>query len=164
MFRIVEATANVKPGHEEIFGVSILVIVSILDKAPQRRYALHMGEHPRAAAIYAAVGKEVARRRKSLSPQVTQAQLSELSLGRLSRSAIANIESGRQRVAVHHLYDLAEALNCQPGDFLPPKQEALGSPESLAADIEDPQAREFTRRVLGLDKSKPRSKEKKGNE
>jgi len=123
-----------------------------------------MQDDVRSAAIYKAVGQEVAKRRNALTPRVTQAQLSELTRGRLSRSAIANIESGRQRVAVHHVYDLADAMNCEPSDLLPPNQKIFALPASLVASVEsDPEASEFTRRVLGrndLSGIRPRRKKK----
>lgn len=72
----------------------------------------------RAEAIYRVVGEQVADRRISLG--LTQEQLANMTDGRLSRSAIANIERGRQRVAVHHLLDLAEALGVKPEVLLPP--------------------------------------------
>ncbi len=37
----------------------------------------------------------------------------------LSRSAIANIEIGRQRIAVHHIYTIAATLRIDPADLLP---------------------------------------------
>lgn len=38
----------------------------------------------------------------------------------LSRTSVVNIEKGRQGVALSTLYRLAEALELQPGDLLPP--------------------------------------------
>jgi len=109
-------------------------------------------DDPQATVIYKAVGKAVAKRRNALQPKVTQAQLAERTQGRLSRSAIANIESGRQRVAVHHLYDLAAAMNCKPSEFLPLPREIFGTRASLAERMEgDPGASDFTRRVLDLE-------------
>ena len=51
---------------------------------------------------------------------MTQDQLAELTQGTLSRSGIANIESGRQRLAIHQLYAIAEALGVHPAALLPP--------------------------------------------
>jgi len=48
---------------------------------------------------------------------LTQQDLSERL--NLSRSSIANIELGRQKVLLHQLFDLAEALNLKPLDLLP---------------------------------------------
>lgn len=57
--------------------------------------------------VYEAFGRAVALRRKELD--LTQADLA----GRIgmSRASIANIESGRQNVLLHHAYRLAEALD-----------------------------------------------------
>jgi len=67
-------------------------------------------------AIYRAFGKAVATRRKKL--ELTQSDLA----GRvgISRASVANIESGRQSVLLHHLYALASALECaKVSDLLP---------------------------------------------
>ena len=85
----------------------------------------------RAREIYRGVGERVAAAR--LQRGWTQRQLSEATRGRLSRSAIANIESGRQRVAVHHLFDLADALEGRAAEFLPGRLE-LQEAASPAAD------------------------------
>lgn len=42
----------------------------------------------------------------------------------LTRSAIANIETGRQLVSLVVLYRLAQALGVQPASLLPPLEEA----------------------------------------
>ncbi|MGE3989270.1 helix-turn-helix domain-containing protein [Pseudorhodoplanes sp.] len=72
-------------------------------------------------AIYRAFGRAVATRRKTL--ELTQAQLA----GRvgISRASIANIESGRQNVLLHHVYRLATALEFSKAAELlpaPPKR------------------------------------------
>jgi len=67
-------------------------------------------------AIYKAFGRAVATRRKKLG--LTQAKLA----GRvgMSRASIANIESGRQNVLLHHVYTLASALEfAKVSDLLP---------------------------------------------
>jgi transcriptional regulator with XRE-family HTH domain len=48
---------------------------------------------------------------------MTQQQLAA-HLG-ISRASLANIEVGRQKVFVHHLYALAAALRLQPYELLP---------------------------------------------
>jgi transcriptional regulator with XRE-family HTH domain len=67
--------------------------------------------------IYGTFGSAVATRRKALD--LTQSQLA----GRvqMSRASIANIESGRQSVLLHHVYALASALELtKVTDLLPP--------------------------------------------
>jgi transcriptional regulator with XRE-family HTH domain len=65
--------------------------------------------------IYIQMGRVIRTRRKHLS--LTQQQLAA-QLG-ISRAALANIEVGRQKVFVHHLYSLAAALRLKPHELLP---------------------------------------------
>lgn len=77
------------------------------------------------AAIYAAFGKAVSVRRKELG--LTQAALAA-QVG-MSRASIANIESGRQNVLLHHVYSLAAALKfAKVSELLPtpPKDQTPG--------------------------------------
>jgi transcriptional regulator with XRE-family HTH domain len=67
--------------------------------------------------VYKAFGNAVSTRRKALA--LTQAQLA--SKVKMSRASIANIESGRQNVLLHHVYALAAALDfTKVGELLPP--------------------------------------------
>lgn len=66
--------------------------------------------------IYQAFGEAVATRRKQLD--LTQDKLAAR-VG-ISRASIANIERGRQNVALHHAYNLASALDLSKvSDLLP---------------------------------------------
>src|SRR6266851_9976979 len=65
--------------------------------------------------IYHQMGVAIRVRRKTLS--LTQHTLAAR-LG-ISRAALANIETGRQKVFVHHLYALAVALQLKPHELLP---------------------------------------------
>src|SRR5271156_215056 len=65
--------------------------------------------------IYQQIGVAIRSRRKQLS--MTQQQLA-MHLG-ISRASLANIEVGRQKVFVHHLYALAGALQLKPYELLP---------------------------------------------
>lgn len=66
--------------------------------------------------IYKAFGRSVAARRRELD--LTQAKLAAR-VG-MSRASIANIESGRQNVLLHHVYTLASALAvARLSDILP---------------------------------------------
>lgn len=65
--------------------------------------------------IYVHIGSIIRSRRKALG--LTQEMLaSRLSI---SRGGLANIETGRQNILVHQLYDFASQLNLEPSDFLP---------------------------------------------
>jgi transcriptional regulator with XRE-family HTH domain len=73
--------------------------------------------------VYKAFGNAVSTRRKGLG--LTQAQLA--SKVKMSRASIANIESGRQNVLLHHVYALAAALEfTKVGELLPPPQKSAG--------------------------------------
>ena len=66
--------------------------------------------------VYRAFGNAVSTRRKALA--LTQAQLA--SKVKMSRASIANIESGRQNILLHHVYALATALDfTKVADLLP---------------------------------------------
>jgi transcriptional regulator with XRE-family HTH domain len=65
--------------------------------------------------IYKTIGGIIRQRRRRL--ELPQTKLAA-QLG-ISRATLANIETGRQRVLVHHLYALAEALDMKPTDLLP---------------------------------------------
>lgn len=73
--------------------------------------------------LYAYVGHRVAERRNEL--RLTQADVARR-IG-LTRASLANIESGRQKVMLHHLYSLVEALelgsvtDLLPERLLPPE-------------------------------------------
>jgi transcriptional regulator with XRE-family HTH domain len=67
--------------------------------------------------VYRAFGNAVSTRRKAMA--LTQAQLA--SKVKMSRASIANIESGRQNILLHHVYALAAALDfAKVADLLPP--------------------------------------------
>lgn len=66
-------------------------------------------------AVYRALGAAIVRRRKALN--LTQADLAERAY--LSRSALANLETGRTRVLLHQVYLLADALGLGMSDLLP---------------------------------------------
>jgi transcriptional regulator with XRE-family HTH domain len=97
--------------------------------------------------VYLLIGKLVADARKSRIPALTQHQLAELTGGGITRSALANIERGRQRIAIHQLYHIAKALQLEPSDLLPP-------PERVALDVStyfgaNRDIRQFTEAILG---------------
>jgi transcriptional regulator with XRE-family HTH domain len=97
-------------------------------------------------AFYAVVAQAIVEARGSHVPSLTQDQLA----GRtdsLTRSAIANIESGRQRVALHQLVEIAEATGRALVDFLPDVS-IHPTPMNHPDVARDPHAREFTNRVM----------------
>jgi len=66
--------------------------------------------------FYRAFGKLVRTHRES-RPDMTQERLGKL-VG-LSRTSITNIEKGRQHIALHQLFAIAEALKVRPDALLP---------------------------------------------
>ena len=111
-----------------------------------------MSTDKRAQEIYRGVGERVAAARKQRG--WTQRELSEATGGRLSRSAIANIESGRQRVAVHHLFELAEAFKETPAEFLPGPLELHESAAPAAEQLKERIMRRSDAGLLGQRRNK----------
>lgn len=69
----------------------------------------------RVDALYAHVGRKVREARQRAN--WTQADLAD-AVG-MTRSSIANLEAGRQRIPVHLLVWIAEILNTTPRELLP---------------------------------------------
>jgi transcriptional regulator with XRE-family HTH domain len=90
----------------------------------------------RDATLYKSLGALIRRRRRRL--ELTQADLAA-KLG-VSRASLANIETGRQNVLVHQLYDLSDALDLPVQDLLPirtkksPVNRDLPLPKGLTAE------------------------------
>lgn len=78
-------------------------------------YALRMSHGPDSSDFYRGFGSVIRRRRDTLG--LTQAKLAS-QVG-LTRASIANIETGRQKVLLHQLVQIAEALELAPADLLP---------------------------------------------
>jgi transcriptional regulator with XRE-family HTH domain len=76
--------------------------------------------------LYREVGSLIRRRRRALD--LTQAKLAAR-LG-MSRGALANIETGRQNLLLHHLYRFASALEVNIHDLLPAPREELDLAQS----------------------------------
>ena len=70
-------------------------------------------------ALYKRIGSTVKFKRRAMG--LTQQQLAK-QLG-ISRASLANIETGRQRILVHQLYDLAMQLNANVSGLLPEPSE-----------------------------------------
>lgn len=75
-------------------------------------------------ALYRAFGNLV-RRHREQREDMTQEKLGQI-VG-LSRTSITNIEKGRQHVALHQLYAIAEALRVPPDTLLPSLRESGGT-------------------------------------
>ena len=72
------------------------------------------------SVLYARFGHLVRLHRKRLS-------LNQAEIGRavgLSRASVANIETGRQRIPIHHLYRLARVLKVDVHALLPAPDDA----------------------------------------
>lgn len=67
--------------------------------------------------FYASVGSNV--REKRTASGVSQSMLADR-IG-FTRSSVANLEAGRQRIALHLFVQIEQALNCEPGELLPPR-------------------------------------------
>lgn len=106
-----------------------------------------MAEDPRAKSLYRAVGALIAESRRGKVPPWTQVELARRTSGTLSRSAVANIESGRQRISLFQLYEVAAALEISPKDLLPPMGSQTRSAEE-ALEGTDAEARAFLDRLL----------------
>lgn len=82
--------------------------------------------------------------------EVTQAILASKTSGEFSRSAIANIETGRHRVAIHQIYILAEALACGVEELMPAYDLPKGTSNMThGALANDPQAADLIARLAG---------------
>ena len=71
--------------------------------------------------VYPEIGKRIAQRRKALGN--TQEWLAP-QVG-LSRTSLANIERGRQKILVHQLLAFASALDLEPTELLPRRTSAM---------------------------------------
>lgn len=117
--------SNINHVHE----FAIITAAGIVDTSLPFLQTLGMVDE----SIYKRFGRAVASRRTAL--KLTQSKLGEL-VG-LSRASIANIESGRQNVLLHQVYNIADALQCaQLGDLLP-KPDFDRQGEDIAMNIAD---------------------------
>lgn len=84
--------------------------------------------------FYDDVARLIAEARRTHIPPLTQEDLA----GRtdsLNRSGVANIESLRQRVALHQLLEIAEVLSLSPSDLIPKKEPGLARDRITTRDI-----------------------------
>jgi transcriptional regulator with XRE-family HTH domain len=78
----------------------------------------HMGEKVRSARLAAGISQDVLAQRVGLT-----------------RSSIANLEAGRQRIALHLFIAICQALDKEVWELLPGKPEPHHSP--ISTDIEE---------------------------
>ncbi len=101
-------------------------------------------------AVYRTVGRAIAEIRRSGPRRLTQQQLADRTGGELTRSAVANIESGRQRLAIHHLYLIAKGLDLEPAKLLPPVEDVFPSQdETLQNELsKDPKLGKWLAKIV----------------
>jgi len=98
--------------------------------------------------VYTRFGHELQRlRRQRKLSQADLARLVDPSGERLSRSSIANIENGKQRVALHLFLELARALKMEPRELLPAQPEAVSPIVERAPNLSQPEQDWLTRIV-----------------
>jgi transcriptional regulator with XRE-family HTH domain len=86
------------------------------------------------------------RRRERL--QLTQEELA--SRVQLSRASIANAEQGRQALPIHHLVDLAEALETSAAEILQAAEASLSNmPSAVPDDLPQAVVSFLTRNLRG---------------
>ena len=93
-----------------------------VDMSSHRAYGWPMNTRrsvPHTPLLYKRLGTIIKERRRQLG--LTQEHLSS-QLG-ISRASLANVETGRQRVLVHQLYQLAEKLDVNVTSLLPDPEE-----------------------------------------
>ncbi len=89
--------------------------------------------------VYAEIGRQI--RQLRMKKGLTQERMAELVS--LTRTSITNIEKGRQKLPIHTLYVLANALGAQARDLLPEvrrnKEDVLG--KKVLKDLSKKEAR-----------------------
>ncbi len=97
-------------------------------------------------ALYVLVGQQIRKARKEHG--LTQAQLA--TNVSLTRTSITNIEHGRQKLLLHTLYEIANALAIEPHALLPPPNKLLraqGIDQDIPADLSRDE-REWIRSIV----------------
>ena len=113
-------------------------------------------------AIYRVLGAAVAKQRKSLG--LTQADLA--SRVGMTRASLANIETGRQSVLLHQVYEIADALGLEGIHTLAPDKAEMNPVVRTvpidAASVTDVQ-RSQVERVVQLALGRSRSLERRSS-
>ena len=99
------------------------------------------------------IGQRLQRARRIASPKpLTQQELADRTQDALSRSSIASIERGLQGIALAQLYALAKALNIEPSELLPARNEVFSAPKPGVEELvrtSSPEVATFLRKVQG---------------
>jgi transcriptional regulator with XRE-family HTH domain len=104
-------------------------------------------------AIYAVFGRHL----KELREKRKMAQEELATLSGLTRSSIANVENGKQRVLLHQVVQFAEALNVKFDDLIP----TLRTAEPATEEKKSAYLEELQRRIqIGLGPDLDATKEK----
>lgn len=96
------------------------------------------------------VGKRLQKLRHGANPApLTQLELAERTRGSLSRSSIASLERGLQGISLVQLYLVAQALDVEPSELLPPRSEVLTTEPKVDALLKSatPKVADFIAKV-----------------
>ena len=107
--------------------------------------------------LYALVGEKIRAVRRALTPLVSQEDVHSRSNKKISRSSVANIERGSQRVSLHQLFRIADILNVEPAALLPARHQVFEGTQELPQDLE---MREWVSRVLSTPPQNQTKKDK----
>ena len=91
----------------------------------------HCGVSPSIEEVYPQIGRRIQQLR--VGRQFTQEQLGARLQPPVTRASIANIESGKQRLLVHTLLQLAHLLEVSVEELLPAPSTATRSPVAAIA-------------------------------
>ena len=109
--------------------------------------------------VYKTIGGIVRQKRRRL--ELPQAELARR-LG-ISRATLANIETGRQRILVHQLYSLAEALDLKLMELLPPSVASMEASDwsqlPIPAGLKVQQKEQIALLISSVKQASKRSKE-----
>lgn len=102
--------------------------------------------------------KTLGSRIREVRGTMTQEQLARAS--NLSRTSVVNIESGRQQLLVHNLFQIAKALAMNPSDLIHPLEPKPAAFPEFSAD--EPAA-DWVKRILTKATELPPNDPKKTN-
>jgi transcriptional regulator with XRE-family HTH domain len=122
------------------------ILLAICEKFHKLDHVKDSAQH----TFYKALGARIRELRGPLS----QEQLAKIV--KLTRTSIVNIEAGRQKLLLHNLFKIADALGVRPTELLSPLEPARGEIPvvKLPADIAGPVNRWVQRGVTKAIKSR----------